>query len=592
MSARKLQQEMERVFKRVAEGVVVFDNIYDKLQMASTHNQKEKLEQDLKREVKKLQKFRDQIKTWIGSNDVRDKKQLIEQRKLIETEMERFKVVEREVKTKTYTLEGDEEPLDPHEQAKRDAVDFFEGVQSQLEEQIEQLESEEESLQGSMKRGKKDNAKQERISEIDYTVERHKWHNAKIDIIVRMIENDTLAPESAMALEDDIMYYVESNQDADFAEDDQMYDDLNLIEDEEDEELVETIVRDDTYTLEDLAQDLSKEAQAAKEREKEEKDKTVSTVSSAGSLVQPPASSGTMPMPAPVARVASGVNVAAPPVAPQSSGTPIKRMMSPAVDAKLAQGLSPLPPPGVKVAAPVAGTSAGSTISAPSKPPGLREASPAPSLGQSSTPSPVPQVAPTPVGGVAVSSLPSLPSASPSTSKPADAFAVNLPAGLEDLSGAFDAATQRVCQAPSLSSISRLVEASYMNFPDSTMADRPDYYHPESPYPTPEYYPSEVLPTLGNPAIFTKMDVDTLFYIFYYRQGTYQQYLAAKELKARSWRFHKKFLTWFQRHEEPETINSKFEQGTYRFFDFEGSWLQRRKSNFKFEYEYLEDEVV
>ena len=91
--------------------------------------------------------------------------------------------------------------------------------------------------------------------------------------------------------------------------------------------------------------------------------------------------------------------------------------------------------------------------------------------------------------------------------------------------------------------------------------------------------------------MFQKMDLDTLFYIFYYRQGTYQQSLAAKELKNRSWRFHKRFLTWFQRHEEPKTIKNDFEEGVYRYFDFEGLWLQRRKSNFKFEYEFLEDEL-
>lgn len=40
---------------------------------------------DLKREIKKLQRLRDQIKTWMGSNDIKDKKVLTEQRKLIET---------------------------------------------------------------------------------------------------------------------------------------------------------------------------------------------------------------------------------------------------------------------------------------------------------------------------------------------------------------------------------------------------------------------------------------------------------------------------------------------------------------------------
>lgn len=36
---------MDRVFKRVAEGVTAFDSIYDKVQMSSNQSQKEKLEQ-------------------------------------------------------------------------------------------------------------------------------------------------------------------------------------------------------------------------------------------------------------------------------------------------------------------------------------------------------------------------------------------------------------------------------------------------------------------------------------------------------------------------------------------------------------------
>lgn len=50
--------------------------------------------------------------------------------------------------------------------------------------------------------------------------------------------------------------------------------------------------------------------------------------------------------------------------------------------------------------------------------------------------------------------------------------------------------------------------------------------------------------------MFEKYEHDTLFFIFYYQQGSYQQHLAAKELKKLSWRYHTKYLTWFQRHEE------------------------------------------
>ena len=52
----------------------------------------EKYEQDLKKEIKKLQRHRDQIKTWLGLNDIKDKKSLTDVRKLIESKMEQFKV--------------------------------------------------------------------------------------------------------------------------------------------------------------------------------------------------------------------------------------------------------------------------------------------------------------------------------------------------------------------------------------------------------------------------------------------------------------------------------------------------------------------
>lgn len=44
------------------------------------------------------------------------------------------------------------------------------------------------------------------------------------------------------------------------------------------------------------------------------------------------------------------------------------------------------------------------------------------------------------------------------------------------------------------------------------------------------------------------------------RQGTKAQYLSAKALKKQSWRFHTKYMMWFQRHEEPKTITDEFEQ--------------------------------
>lgn len=85
MAARKLANEVERCFKKVEEGVQAFESIYDKIISSNNPAQKEKQEDLLKKEIKKLQRMRDQIKAWTAMNDIKDKKPLLEKRRLIET---------------------------------------------------------------------------------------------------------------------------------------------------------------------------------------------------------------------------------------------------------------------------------------------------------------------------------------------------------------------------------------------------------------------------------------------------------------------------------------------------------------------------
>ena len=137
------------------------------------------------------------------------------------------------------------------------------------------------------------------------------------------------------------------------------------------------------------------------------------------------------------------------------------------------------------------------------------------------------------------------------------------------------------------------MDASYKHIPTKQDSARPAAlsYTPRNPYPTPPSFPKAPSPLIENAAMFDKFDVDTLFFVFYFQQGTYQQHLAAKQLKKRSWRYHKKYNTWFQRHEEVTKSTDEYEQGTYVYFDFESGWCQRIKKDFTFEYIYLEDEL-
>lgn len=88
-----------------------------------------------------------------------------------------------------------------------------------------------------------------------------------------------------------------------------------------------------------------------------------------------------------------------------------------------------------------------------------------------------------------------------------------------------------------------MLEASFKNIPESIDTERPRQYTPRNSFPTPNYYPQVPLPVFESPQLFEKFDTDTLFFIFYYQQGSYQQYLAARELKKQSWRYHKKYPT-------------------------------------------------
>ena len=53
--------EIDRCLKKVAEGVEKFEETWQKVHNASNTNQKEKYEEDLKKEIKKLQRLRDQV---------------------------------------------------------------------------------------------------------------------------------------------------------------------------------------------------------------------------------------------------------------------------------------------------------------------------------------------------------------------------------------------------------------------------------------------------------------------------------------------------------------------------------------------------
>ncbi|KAK4195006.1 Not1 N-terminal domain, CCR4-Not complex component-domain-containing protein [Triangularia verruculosa] len=644
MAARKLQQEVDKCFKKVAEGVADFEAIYEKIEQSTNQAQKEKLEDQLKREIKKLQRLRDQIKTWAASNDIKDKGPLLEQRRLIETQMEKFKAVEKAMKTKAYSKEGlsAATKLDPKEQAKLDASEFLSNMVDELEQQIEALEAEGESIQATMKKGKGQASKMERIAEIERIIERHKWHQGKLELIRRSLENGGVDTEQVTDLEESIKYYVSDGMNDDFPEDEGMYDDLNL--EEEEDAFGMNLENDkgssqDTQSIQDepAPEPETKPAAAAPVG----KQRTVADAVAGSATRRPSAQKSPLPTLATVhnsqTTSSNGVqaNVAMKPAAlPTRPAEGLKYASAAAAAAasdKNNVGIAPLPPPPgappVSAASPLPPSQARtSTTNSPStapiqpvvqdkvpppaaQPPAKEALKSAVSKGKAPAQPPTTTAA-APDHGDATSSRATT-SSTPAASVLAPVPTANgvsngirpieeedeeeesiyhLPAALQDLVESFEVTKKRPAPVHSPST-QRMHLASEASKPEAADAEPPRGYVPDAKYHAQTNFPQEPLEILDDPRLYERIDPDTLFYVFYYKQGTYQQYLAAKALKDQSWRFHKQYQTWFQRHEEPKSITEEFEQGTYRFFDYESTWMNRRKADFKFAYKFLEDEV-
>jgi len=141
--------------------------------------------------------------------------------------MERFKVVERETKTKAYSKEGlgAAQKMDPAQRIKDDARNWLTSSISSLQIQIDQYESEIESLLAGKKK-RLDRDKQERMDDLRGKLDRHKFHITKLETLLRLLDNDGVEAEQVNKIKDDVEYYIDSSQEPDFEENEFIYDDI------------------------------------------------------------------------------------------------------------------------------------------------------------------------------------------------------------------------------------------------------------------------------------------------------------------------------------------------------------------------------
>ncbi|CAN4096899.1 unnamed protein product [Withania somnifera] len=754
-ASRKLQGEIDRVLKKVQEGVDVFDSIWNKVYDTDNANQKEKFEADLKKEIKKLQRYRDQIKTWIQSSEIKDKKvsasyeqALMDARKLIEREMERFKICEKETKTKAFSKEGlgQQPKTDPKEKAKSETRDWLNNVVGELENQIDNFEAE---------------------VHLETSIARHKAHIMKLELILRLPDNDELSPEQVNDVKDFLEDYVERNGVTVASA--VLSVKNSLASSPAQASVAVTSSAQQAASVQDQVDESASQDNSSETVVKTPPPKSSVVATSApttpagshstqGAALSPTSMSnaikeddltsfpGRKPSPAlsdtalrgvtrgalsnqPVASIALGssgsvtgngglgaipsasevtkrnILVSEERLGSSSIGQPLvsplanRMMMSQAAkatdgigvadganlgDATVMTGrvFSPSVGPGMQwrpgssfqnqnEAGQFRGrteialdrrekflqrfqrsttTRSSNLLGVPPFSGGnlkfssrQRKFTFATDAGQSKADELQPQqILPedssaiagvgknllneddmktshgldTPMqGGVTGSVAEASPRPRDTDLSPGQPLQSSQPSGslgvigrrsVADLGAIGDNLSASTANSGGMHDQLynlQMLESSFYKLPQPKDSERAKSYTPRHPAVTPPSYPQVQAPIVNNPAFWERLGADnygtdTLFFAFYYQQNTYQQYLAAKELKKQSWRYHRKYNTWFQRHEEPAVATDDFEQGTYVYFDFhiandeQHGWCQRIKQEFTFEYNYLEDELV
>eukprot|EP00124_Ichthyophonus_hoferi_P005565 Ihof_evm1s842 gene=Ihof_evmTU1s842 len=572
--------EIERVFKRVVEGVMEFEDIWEKVHSSTNTSQKDKFESDLKKEIKKLQRLRDQIKTWQASNDIKDKSELIRNRKLIELQMEKFKVVERETKTKTFSKEGLSMAarMDPNERIKTEVRDWINSCTDRLTIQVDQFEVEIEMLLAKKKKSRKE---EERLQHLEASILKHRNHEQKLERLLHMIYSESIDAAEVKLIEEDLEYYLDNNQEVDFQENEFIYDDLGVDFDalEETEESEE----------DDQASDEQKEEKRKNKGEVEgwvgcdmvnkvdsirktslTKANTLKTATStlATPSVLPDTTSTSTSIPRSTGSVTPQSSTTTTQIVQSSLSSTPQPVKSPPQSTTLQQLLAEAEKLlSMPVPQPMGG------LQLPSQQPmtegqvGMGQSEPSQGSFMFLSESPMQQ------GGSTTnppsSSLGSnqqtvftgqTPTPGPPASQSDDQQNKNPDFQLEFMGGEASTIGSANPIGDGMDSTLQILQKSMQNIPEQSDSERPKIYNPRNPAPTPPTYPTVPMPVFEQSSVYEKFDADTLFFIFYYNPGTYQQYLAARELKRQSWRFHKKYLTWFQRHEEPKIIMEDFEE--------------------------------
>lgn len=127
--------------------------------------------------------------------------------------MERFKVLEKEMKIKAFSKEGLSlsAKISPYEKERGELAAWIRDSVEILNTQVDSYEAEMETLQAQSRKGKSGDS-QKRLDNLKRSVERHKYHIEKLEICLRLLENDQIENERITSIKDSVEYYIASNQ--------------------------------------------------------------------------------------------------------------------------------------------------------------------------------------------------------------------------------------------------------------------------------------------------------------------------------------------------------------------------------------------
>lgn len=569
MSQRKLQQDIDKVLKKVKDGVQEFNLIYEKFESTdSQENQsyKEKLEADLKREVKKLQKHREQIKLWISKEDIKDKDQLnnlLSSRKTIENKMEIFKSIEKLMKIKQFSKVALSNPnllMDPNDKVKNENCQFVVDCINELQKQLELSEINSESdNEGS---GSNENADEDEEDKI----QRHEYHINNLENILKLLQNDEMSSDKLNEFKDDILYYVENNNEPDFVEYDTLYQDMGC------EVTTNTIIP-------------IKPTQPVETKKK--------TTSSPKKRAPPNTTNNTT--------TNTTNNTITSTITPETQNTtdsPSKKPQQPANENKPTKDEPTLPFPKDRTDEIKQIMERDIETNKAFQNDMFKDELKYWHNSKKHLLQPYDEMPPellTKLESSLLNCPDSLDADSPylykkplSLPHPTSIFFPNEPIRFIY---PFDI-TQPTIASPTNSNNNTTITtangtgSSNLNTPGSANTTTLNHTTADSPSTATKQYHNDIYSNTSLAKIFTKFDLDTLFFIFYHYQGTYEQFLAARELnKNRDWQFNKKDRCWYYKEIEklpPGIISNsntdihKLEEESWRYFDYKKSWLARR----------------